>query len=64
MLTFATTCRPFHPGWLLTSTMRGPSGPSRMSTPAILQPTALADLTAISSNSLLIVAGAGLAPWL
>ena len=64
MFMLVTICRPFHPGWLLTSTIRGPFGLSRMSMPAILHPTALADFMAMSSNSLLIFSGVGLAPRL
>jgi len=64
MLTFVTICRPFHPGWLFTSTIFGPFGPSRMSTPAILHPTAFEALTASLSWAELSSMGAGLAPWL
>src|SRR5512137_2571005 len=64
MLTLVTTCRPFQPGWLFTSQILGPRGPSRMSTPETLQPTALEALTARSSNSLLSFVGVGRAPWL
>lgn len=64
MFTLVTVCRPFQPGWLLTSTIRGPLGLSRMSIPATLHPTALAAFIAMSSSSLLIFSGAGRAPRL